>query len=83
VTAATNTSRRLEEAAEAFLALPDREQRLVREAAVMGFVQGVAAGAVSGRADAEILFQVLDAARSFNDLYPTLAGLFNAGRGDV
>lgn len=57
-------------------ALSKREQRLVREAAVMGYVQGVRA--VPGtydfkiRPDREIVSMVIDACSSFPDLYPTI-----------
>lgn len=59
-----------------------REQHLVREASVMGFVQGVRA---SGAAppdpfpgDRDVVVEVLDAVVSFPDLYPTLAALGDA-----
>jgi hypothetical protein len=58
--------------------LTPRERMLVHEAAVMGYVQGVRA--VSGSwqqqipADNSIVHTVIDACRSFDDLYPLLAG---------
>jgi hypothetical protein len=62
-------------------ALTARERVLVREAAVMGYVQG---WRTTGRAstegegfpkDMEIVRLVIDACRAFSDLYPNLATL--------
>lgn len=57
-------------------ALSPRERRLVREAAVMGYVQGVRAvpGSfdVKIRPDREIVSMVIDACSSFPELYPTI-----------
>lgn len=62
-------------AAEVFNALSDRERHLVKEAAVMGYVQGRmhTAGAEHPK-DAEVMFLVIDGCLSNPDLYPTLAG---------
>lgn len=60
-------------------ALTEREQALVREAAVLGFVQGVRATSAAPPnpfpGDRDIVIGVLDAVGSFADLYPTLAAL--------
>lgn len=59
--------------------LSPREQALVREAAVMGFVRG-AMFAAGGRKtpemprDSRVLAEVVGACLSFPDLYPTLTG---------
>jgi hypothetical protein len=63
--------------------LKPRDQRLVREAAVMGFVQGERFGVTRKRgpfeggfpSDAAIVEQVLIAVESFPDLYPTFRRL--------
>lgn len=58
--------------------LSPRERKLIREAAVMGYVQGIRA--VPGGwqqtipGDANIVHTVVAACQSFNDLYPMLAG---------
>ena len=64
---------------DALAALTPREQALVRDAAVMGYVRGaqaVAAGSVSGKipADSAIVAEVVGACLSLPDLYPTLGG---------
>jgi hypothetical protein len=56
-------------------ALTDREQRLVRDAAVMGWVQGKMAAEAAVPYVTQIIITVLEAVASFPDLYPTLAGL--------
>jgi hypothetical protein len=60
-----------------YAALTEREKALVREAAVLGYVQGFRASpyteAIPG--DRLIVAGVLDAVDSFADLYPTLAAL--------
>lgn len=57
-------------------ALSTRERRLVREAAVMGYVQGVRSQPGGHTAtiphDAVIVTAVIDACLSFPDLYPTI-----------
>lgn len=55
--------------------LTERERLLVKEAAVMGWVQGVRHHDVPIPHDRDLLMEVLDAARAFSDLYPTLAAL--------
>lgn len=63
--------------------LTDRERLLVKEAAVMGFVQGVRKAEVSVEGaynkceipgDADILRRTLDGFLSFPDIYPTITG---------
>lgn len=62
-------------------ALNPRERKLVREAAVMGYVRGTMAGAAAGRdgaepaipSDLDVLAEVVDACLSMEDLYPTFA----------
>ncbi|WP_326646631.1 hypothetical protein OG884_18555 [Streptosporangium sp. NBC_01755] len=60
-------------------ALSDREKRLVREAAVMGYVQGAMAANPGKRPDipkdSAIVWQVVDACRAFPDLYPVISAL--------
>lgn len=62
--------------------LTPREQAHLREAAVMGYVQGYMDGKAGGehRKDNEIVRLVLDAVNSFRDLYPVLAALPNRKR---
>lgn len=60
-------------------AMNPREQRLVREAAVMGYVRGTMAGRVDGREgretviphDRDVLALVVSCCLSMPDLYPT------------
>jgi len=61
-------------------AMNPRERRLVREAAVMGYVRGSMAGEVAGRQgvfktkippDSAVVAEVVDACLSMPDLYPT------------
>lgn len=63
--------------ADKWAALNKRQQRLVREAAVMGYVQGFRDSPHSDKIppDNEILSKVLGAVDSFGDLYPFLAAL--------
>jgi len=69
-----DTARR-RRAAEVFNALSDRERRLVKEAAVMGYVQGrMHPDGAEHPKDAEVVFLVIDGCLSNPDLYPTLAG---------
>jgi hypothetical protein len=62
---------------EILAALSERERRLVREAAVMGYVRGGMAAAPGKQfdipKDSAIVWIVIDACRAFSDLYPTLA----------
>ena len=53
-----------------------REVRLVREAAVMGYVQGAKNGLHRDKipGDGEIAYEVLDACLHFPELYPTITG---------
>ena len=52
-----------------------RTEQLIREAAVLGFVQGsrLAGQRVEIPKDSEVVRRVLRAAESFSDLYPTLS----------
>ncbi len=53
-----------------------REVMLVREAAVMGYVQGAKNGPYRDKipGDGEIAYEVLDACLHFPELYPTITG---------
>ena len=70
---------RLDEFAALMETLSPREQSLVREAAVMGFVQGtMAAGGIPREhfpKDSEITQRVVEGCRDVPDLYPTIAGI--------
>jgi len=52
------------------------ELRLIREAAVMGYVQGVMSGPHRDKIppDEQIVREVMDACLSHPDLYPTITG---------
>lgn len=52
--------------------LTERELLLVKEAAVMGWVQGVRHHDLKIPGDRQVLVTVVDACRSFADLYPTI-----------
>lgn len=52
--------------------LTEREVLLVKEAAVMGWVQGMRHHDVEYPGDRHALFTVVDACRAFPDLYPTI-----------
>lgn len=85
---AARDERRLDAAAGKWTALTEREQQLVREAAVLAFVHGTQLGishAHSGRGgtppipgDRDIVVRVLSDVSMFPDLYPTLASLSDA-----
>lgn len=51
-----------------------RELTLIKEAAVMGWVQGMRHADQTIPKDRQILFTVADACRAFPDLYPTITG---------
>lgn len=78
---AGRADQRVREATVMFNNLTEREQQLVRQAAVMGWVQGVNAvpGGEDRRAciprDNEILTTVLIECRNMGHIYPTLAAL--------
>lgn len=58
--------------------LSPREQRLMKEAAVMGYVQGVRMhGPMNAEIppDSTIVYQVIASCRSNEDLYPFISGL--------
>jgi hypothetical protein len=75
---ADRDQQRAEAVAQRLNELSPREQALVREAAVMGYVQGVRAVPGSWQQqiphDKDIVHTVIDACRAFDDLYPLLAG---------
>ncbi|MGW6912516.1 hypothetical protein ACWGB8_01640 [Kitasatospora sp. NPDC054939] len=52
--------------------LTNRERLLVREAAVMGWVQGIRHHDLAYPGDRQALTAVVDACLSFPDLYPTI-----------
>lgn len=54
----------------------ERELLLIKEAAVMGYVQGVRSGPHRDKIppDLQIVTEVLDACMVHDDLYPTIAG---------
>ncbi|MFD9950819.1 hypothetical protein ACFWYW_58665 [Nonomuraea sp. NPDC059023] len=59
-------------------AMTGREHKLVREAAVMGYVQGIGAaraGELDIPMDAEIVWRVIAGCQTFGDLYPTISAL--------
>ena len=65
----------------ALASLTDRERALVRDAAVMGYVQGVQAthakeAAIPG--DSVIVRRVIAGCQVFDDLYPTISALGGA-----
>jgi len=63
-------------------ALSERERNLVREAAVMGYVQGVQATHAREIAipkDEVILWRVVAGCQTFDDLYPTIGALADEG----
>jgi hypothetical protein len=77
---AARQEQRAERVESVVAALNPRERKLVREAAVMGYVRGAMAGAVAARAgerdatippDSFVLREVVDACLSMPDLYPT------------
>lgn len=61
---------------ERLATLTERERLLIKEAAVMGYVQGVRNGPYRDKipGDRAILAEVVQACISFNDLYPTISG---------
>lgn len=54
--------------------LTERELLLVKEAAVMGWVQGMRHHDLDCPGDRKILTSVVDACLSFSDRYPTISG---------
>lgn len=67
---------RMDEFTALMESLSPREQSLIREAAVMGFVHGtMAAGGIPREhfpKDSEITQRVVEGCRSMSDLYPTI-----------
>lgn len=77
---------RSERVAQAIAALTDRERALVREAAVMGYVQGAltTGGAVHDSEippDTAVLRLVVAACQALPDLYPTISAV-HVARGE-
>jgi hypothetical protein len=52
--------------------LTKREQQLVREAAVMGYVRGTMAQSKDIPGDSDVLALVIDCCLGFSDLYPAM-----------
>lgn len=67
--------RRHERATRMVEAMTEREARLVREAAVMGFVHGRMSGDSPFPRDTQILHQVLLGCDMYSDTYPVIGGL--------
>jgi hypothetical protein len=63
---------RLDAVADLLAGLTERERLLVKEAAVMGWVQGMRHHDVKFPGDRQALIAVVDACLSFSDLYPTI-----------
>ncbi|MFE6868348.1 hypothetical protein ACFVFS_17500 [Kitasatospora sp. NPDC057692] len=63
---------RLDAVAELLARLTERERLLVREAAVMGWVQGMRHHDTEYPGDRQALITVVDACIAFSDLYPTI-----------
>ena len=53
--------------------LTKREQQLVREAAVMGYVRGTMAQSKEIPADSDVVALVIDCCLGFSDLYPAMS----------
>lgn len=64
---------RIKAVSELFGSLSPRQQALVKDAAVMGYVQGARHGDTPRRPDAEMLFLVLSACLGDPDLFPALS----------
>jgi hypothetical protein len=65
---------RAQAVANVLTGLTERELLLVREAAVMGWVQGMRHHDLKCPGDRKILTSVVDACLSFSDVYPTISG---------
>jgi hypothetical protein len=75
---AKREEQRAQRVTRALNALTERERALVKEAAVMGYVQGAMRGDTPP--DSVAVHTVIDACFAFPDLYPTIAAL---GRKDA
>jgi hypothetical protein len=64
---------------ETLAALTERELRLVKEAAVMGYVQGVRHHDLPMLRDSDVLSLVIDACHSFPVEYPTITRRNDSG----
>lgn len=73
---ATREQQRDQQVRRILATLSDREQQLVREAAVMGYVRGSMSAHPSLEIpkDAAIVWEVIDACRAMPDLYRTITG---------
>jgi hypothetical protein len=65
---------RAQAVARVLTSLTERELLLVKEAAVMGWVQGMRHHDLACPGDRKILASVVDACLSFSDRYPTISG---------
>lgn len=75
---ARRTAERAERVEATLAAMTPREQRLVREAAVMGYVRGQIAGRCGEDrppSDTAVLTEVIACCREMPDLYPIIASL--------
>ena len=75
---AVRDAQRRDRVERALGALTERELRLVREAAVMGYIQGrmaTQAGVDAIPKDSNIVWCVIDACYGASDLYPTISTL--------
>lgn len=72
---ANRAAARANAAAEVYGALTERERGLVKDAAVMGYVQGLMRTREEGMPkDSQIVQLVVQECLAFPDLYPTLSG---------
>ena len=62
--------------------LTERERRLIREAAVMGYVQGRHPDDEDHPKDADVMALVVDACLAHRDLYPVITGVRPCGECD-
>jgi hypothetical protein len=62
--------------------LTERERLLVKEAAVMGWVQGMRHADLAYPGDRQVLAAVVDACLAFSDLYPTITNHSDAAQED-
>jgi hypothetical protein len=73
---------RTDEMVATLQAMTPREVRLVREAAVMGYVRGALCGRTGGEIpnDSAVVAEVLNACLSMPDLYPVMDSLTKVAR---
>lgn len=76
---ANRAEQRVSDADDKWAALNEREQLLVREAAVMGFFLGQLRGHITKKEDYprdnSVVTEVLTTVAAYSDLYPTLSSL--------